>query len=203
MARRSDHTREQLHDMAISASETIVSKQGISALSTRKVAAEIGYSAGTLYQVFNNLDDLIFQLNNRTLARLQSHMLQQQRFDAMNRLKRYGHCYVEFAAQQPQLWHLLFEHKAAYPEQRPEKLLNNIDALFALVKHALIELKPSTDNHDIEVAANVLWSSIHGITVLMLQHKLAAGQLEPAMESVNCLIDNFISGWLSKGDDHA
>lgn len=202
MARRSDHTREQLHDMALSASETIVSKQGVDALSTRKVAAEIGYSVGTLYQVFTNLDDLIFQLNNRTLARLQTQMLQQQRFDAMNRLKRYGHCYLQFAAHQPPLWQLLFEHKAAYPEQRPEQLLNNIDALFSLVKQALSELKPSEQQDKITLAANALWSAIHGITVLMLQHKLEAGQLEPSLNTVDCLINNFLAGWINKGNDH-
>ncbi|OUR65735.1 hypothetical protein A9Q79_01715 [Methylophaga sp. 42_25_T18] len=203
MARRNDHSREQLREMALLASESIISRDGVDGLSTRKVAQEIGYSAGTLYQVFNNFDDLVMQLNSRTLSRLQLQMSQQQRHDARNRLKHYGYCYLRFAHQQPELWHLLFEHRAANPEQRPEELLNNIDALFNLVKVALTELQPTCSENDLTVTANSLWSGIHGIAVLMLKGKLFDGDLQSAEQAVNCLMNNFIQGWTSQGERHA
>lgn len=203
MARRNDHSREQLQEMALLASESIISREGIEGLSTRKVASEIGYSVGTLYQVFNNFDDLVLQLNARTLGRLQLQMTQKQRHDAINRLKQYGYCYVNFAHQQPELWHLLFEHRAANPEQRPEQLLNNIDALFNLLKHALNELKPQSSDNDLTVTANSLWSGIHGIAVLMLKGKLFDGDLQSAENAVDCLMKNFIQGWINQGENHA
>ena len=52
MARRSDHSREELREMAITAAEQIVVEQGYEGLSARKVAAAIGYTVGTLYLVF-------------------------------------------------------------------------------------------------------------------------------------------------------
>jgi AcrR family transcriptional regulator len=203
MARRNDHSREQLKEMALLASESIIVTEGVGGLSTRKVASEIGYSAGTLYQVFKNLDDLILQLNSRTLGRLQLQMTQKQRHDAKTRLKQYGYCYVNFAYQQTELWHLLFEHRAVSSEQRTQQLLNNIDALFNMVKQALIELKPASSEIDITVAANSLWSGIHGITVLMLKGKLFDGDLLAAEHAIDCLMSNFILGWTNQGEHHA
>ena len=59
MARRSDHSREELREMALAATEEIIDQQGLAGLTARKVAAGIGYTVGTLYLVFRNLDDLI------------------------------------------------------------------------------------------------------------------------------------------------
>lgn len=203
MARRSDHSREQIREMALAACESLIGKEGLKSLSTRKVASEIGYTAGTLYQVFKNFDDMIMQLNARTLSRLQSQMMQVQRYSANKRLTQYGNLYITFANKQPELWHLLFEHRPANPEARPEKLIKNIDALFNLVNHALGELKPTSSTEAVLLAANTLWSSIHGITVLMLQNKLYDGDCEKAQAAVECLITNFLAGWIPQGDSHA
>ena len=51
MARRSDHSRDEIREMALNAAKTIVEREGAAALSTRKIANEIGYTAGSLYLV--------------------------------------------------------------------------------------------------------------------------------------------------------
>ncbi|MEZ5601737.1 MAG: helix-turn-helix domain-containing protein, partial [Candidatus Competibacteraceae bacterium] len=63
MGRRNEHTREELRQIALEAAEELVAAQGLSGLSTRKVAARIGYTVGSLYMIFRNLDDLIAQMN--------------------------------------------------------------------------------------------------------------------------------------------
>ena len=67
MARRSEHSKEQIRDMALEAAETIVATDGLAGLSARKIAKQIGYTVGTLYLVFRNLDDLVLHVNARTL----------------------------------------------------------------------------------------------------------------------------------------
>jgi len=202
MARRSDHSREQIREMALSACESLIDKDGLKGLSTRKVAAEIGYSSGTLYQVFTNFDDMIMQLNARTLHRLQSQMMSAQRITAKNRLAEFAFCYIKFAHKQPELWQLLFEHRPTNPDIKPDNLTNHINALFNLVRQALSELKPAAVNEAVDLSANTLWSSIHGITVLMLQNKLYNGELEKAQSSIECLIAHFLAGWIPQGEIH-
>ena len=56
--------------MILTTAQTIVETHGLEALTARNIAKEIGYSVGTLYNLFANLDDIIIHLNGRTLDRL-------------------------------------------------------------------------------------------------------------------------------------
>ena len=64
MARRTDHSREELEALIVKVSRNIISEQGLSQLSTRKIAAEIGYSPGTIYNVFSDLDAVISKVKH-------------------------------------------------------------------------------------------------------------------------------------------
>ena len=70
MGRRSEHSRDQIAGMALEAASRLVQAHGLSGLSARRIAAEIGYTPGTLYLVFRNLDELILHLNGTTLDAL-------------------------------------------------------------------------------------------------------------------------------------
>lgn len=63
MGRRNEHTREELREISLRAAEQLVTAHGLDGLSARKVASAIGYTVGSLYMVFRNLDDLILQMN--------------------------------------------------------------------------------------------------------------------------------------------
>ena len=76
MARRSDHNRDELRNMALEAAYEIVVSEGARNLTTRKVAARIGYSVGTLYLIFKNLDDLKLALNIQSITRLRSRLVE-------------------------------------------------------------------------------------------------------------------------------
>lgn len=69
MARRPDHSRDELYALAMNAARGIVERDGIRGLTARNIATAIGYSPGTLYNLFDNLDDLALQINGATLAR--------------------------------------------------------------------------------------------------------------------------------------
>ena len=77
MARRSDHSREELRAMALKAGREIIMEQGVKNLTTRAVAKRMGYSPGTLYMLFENADDLKFAINVGTLVELR-HRLDDQ-----------------------------------------------------------------------------------------------------------------------------
>jgi len=59
MGRRSDHTPEQLQDLVLSAARGILADEGLRGLSARRLAARIGYSVGTLYNVYENVDEIV------------------------------------------------------------------------------------------------------------------------------------------------
>jgi len=70
MARRSDHTSDELTALILAAARRIVCDDGIDALTARKIANAAGYTVGTIYQHFGNMDDLVHRMNGETLRLL-------------------------------------------------------------------------------------------------------------------------------------
>lgn len=194
MARRNDHSREELLEMAIQAAEKLVVKEGVAGLTARKVAAEIGYSAGTLYKVFNNLDDLCWRLNERTLKRLlvQLEAIRSEKPERL--LEGYGRCYLQFANQYPQQWSMLFEHRSLTPDNPPEWLTASINDLFLLVERALALLFPTMGVDRLQLSARTLWSGVHGITVLQQRDKLFTESEMAAEQMLQQLLSCFLVG---------
>ena len=91
MARRSEHSKEEIRDMALAAAQDIVKAEGLAGLSARKIAKKIGYTVGTLYLVFKNQDDLILTINARTLDALAAKMQ-----DALQKCRQPRTCIVDF-----------------------------------------------------------------------------------------------------------
>ncbi len=198
MARRNDHSREELKEMALAAAESLLQREGMKALSARRVAAEIGYSAGSLYTVFTNLDDLCWQLNARTLSQLLAQLDRISSAVPEGCLLAYGKAYLAFARENPQRWSLLFEHGTATEVAAPEWLNERILSLFARVERCLQQLKPALDKKNLELAARTLWSGVHGIAVLSLRQKLFVEGEQPAEQMLQQLIRHYLNGWLAE-----
>ena len=109
MGRRKDHTREELHEMALAAAWRIAEAEGLRGLGARKVAREIGYTVGTLYNVFTDLDDLVVQLIGRIFDALYEE-LKELPLDGGPEadLRSLSNGYIRFTGRRPKLWGLLF-----------------------------------------------------------------------------------------------
>lgn len=194
MARRNDHSRDELREMALTAAEQLLDAQGAAALSTRKIAAAIGYSAGSLYQVFSNYDDLCWQLNQRTLTQLLATLEVAEQASPIDALQHYADNYLCFAQQQPERWQLLFEHHSKEP-QLPDQLMEIIERLFALLEHPLATLFAGQQTLDIQQAARTLWAGVQGIAVLHHHDKLFASSQQSPQLMARQLIQRYIAGW--------
>ena len=54
MARRTGLTRPEIQSSALAAGRKLIVKNGLKTFSMRQVASEIGYTVGTLYNVFKD-----------------------------------------------------------------------------------------------------------------------------------------------------
>lgn len=66
MGRRSDHTRQELEHLFVVEGHKHMAEVGFARFSAREVAKRIGYSVGTLYNVFGTLDRLLITINTRS-----------------------------------------------------------------------------------------------------------------------------------------
>ncbi|MES9887759.1 MAG: TetR/AcrR family transcriptional regulator [Candidatus Sedimenticola sp. 6PFRAG1] len=201
MARRGEHSREEIRDMAMEAAEQIIVEQGHDGLTARKVASEIGYTVGTLYLNFENLDDLIMHVNARTLDRLYQVMTsgEIQNLTDEERLIRLGQIYIHFAYGDPHLWALIFEHRLPEGRPTPEWYVEKIMQIFAVVEETLIPFAPNQKENEISQAARTLWAGVHGICILGVTQKLGDVGEESVQSLARSLIVNYLSGFTNTG----
>jgi AcrR family transcriptional regulator len=197
MARRSDHSRDELKEMALSAAEQIVAQQGYEKFSARKVATAIGYTVGTLYLVFENLDDLVLQVNARTLDRLHAQMMEAQEntMNAREYLLQLGEIYIRFANEDPHRWAMVFEHRLADGRAVPAWYQEKIKRMFAMVEGGLEPLAGSRPPEERIQAARVIWGGVHGICTLALTDNLGIAGVDSVQELTHSLISNYLKGF--------
>lgn len=196
MARRSDHSRNEIHDMAIAAAERIVERDGAIGLSTRKIATEIGYTVGTLYLVFENLDDLILQINGRTLDRLYEKLLAATSNCRQPHLciEAMAHTYIEFAAADRNRWQLVFEHVHPDIGAVPGDYRAKVQRMFDLVERQLTALLNAKDTRQVANAARALWCGVHGVCSLAVSNKLEITGVNSVQGLADTLVENFLRG---------
>lgn len=178
MGRRGEHSKDQLAAMALDAAVELLETEGADKLTTRAVAARIGYTVGSLYFLFRNRDDLVLQVNERTLEELEAdlHAALGCCADPEEALLAMGRGYIAYARAHPARWRLVFEFQPGDEDAVPTSLLARIDALFALVAARLVELVGDEgDAGLLRRTAQTLWSGVHGIAVLSVSGKVNAG----------------------------
>lgn len=197
MARRSDHTREELKELALKSAEDLLNDKSASELSTRQIATKMGYTVGTLYQIFRNLPDLLLHVNARSLKILYDdcRKLPISKDDYQENIFAYANVYLEFAHSHPKLWELIFDNNILNNNDLPDWYLNQVNALFSLIETQLKAIQPALSDLEITKATRVLWSSVHGICTLSINNNLFANSACTSEELIQSLISHFIRGW--------
>ena len=195
MGRRSTHTPEQLRQLILDAAQSIIESNGLAGLSAREIARRIGYSPGTIYNMFENLDDVVLHVEARVLD-----ALDQRIHDAMSgdhtedKVVRLAETYLAFTSERPKLWNLLFEHYMPGGADTPPWYQQKLEMLMSRVESAMAPLFAPDDHIARQRAARVLWAGVHGITSLSTANKLSNVTTEAAAILVRDLIKNYLAG---------
>lgn len=199
MARRSDHSRDELKTLILDRAWDLLGQEGANALTARRIATEIGYTPGTIYNIFESMDDLYLSLNERTLDSLYNVLASPNCNDStkssVQNMKKMADLYMEFAREFRPYWAMLFSFHL--PEMRKEKnwYQEKIDRLFLPLENLLAEFFSGQQHKKRKMAARVLWSSVHGLCFLQETGKMPlVGGKAQTYEMVCYLIDTFIAG---------
>jgi len=194
MARRSDHTREELSELAIDAALALIEADGFARFSARQVAAKIGYTVGTLYNVFGSYDEMLLRVNARTLDHWYDFLQVRLKRGKAEPLRVLARGYVEYARTHYNRWIALFEHHRDDSTPVPDWYEDRIKRFFAMLEDTM----PSSASHDRRKAkrdAQVLWAGIHGISILSLTGRFDLVGADTTDSLVNALIDNYLNGF--------
>jgi len=200
MGRRSAHTPDQLRDLILDAAQAIIESNGLAGLSAREIARRIGYSPGTIYNMFENLDDVVLHVEARVLDALDSRLAAALTASPpADRPRKLAQTYLAFTHEHPKLWNLLFEHYMPAGADTPAWYQQKLGLLLARVEEALAPMFPPEAEAERKRAARVLWAGVHGITSLSTTNKLANITTEAAGPFVDDLVDNYLAGIAAQG----
>jgi AcrR family transcriptional regulator len=194
MARRSDHSKDELKEMAITAGYNIIKSQGFSKFSARKVASEIGYTVGTIYHIFDSHDHLILHINAKTLdswyAALEEIIAKSKKNITINGLATF---YIDYSASHYNEWAALFEHTMSADRELPDWYVPKMRRFFDLLE-TLVMPYVKNNRRKARRSARVLWAGIHGICVLSLSKKLDLVESESTTILAKSFLDNYLRG---------
>jgi AcrR family transcriptional regulator len=194
MARRNEHSLDEIKEMVLDAAETIVINEGVSALTVRRVAMEIGYTVASIYMVFANMADLVLHIKANTVDDLNEQLLQVPDGVPEQQITELAKAYLKFAGRNFNRWRMIFVQDTENPEWYQEKInliLSRVEAQFA-------QLAPNCSTQQYKQAARALWSGVHGICALSLTGELEAEEINDVENSVVLLVESFIGGWIGK-----
>ena len=188
MARRKDHTREALTALAIQHGRDLVIAEGPSALSARNVAKLIGYTPGTLYNLFENIDELAAAINSTSLDTFAETLrgILRDNVKPKKRLKKIAQAYLDFQANEPNLWILLF---ATPIRHESESYRQAIHLVFDQVTEVMLEV--SENKKAARQNAKILWSTLHGICLLRTSGKLDVTESDSSEALVSRFLDQY------------
>lgn len=188
--------RKEMRELALQAAIKLIAQRGLHGLSFRKIASTMGCKMDDLYPIFENLDDLILQVNTRTLDELYTLIseTEQDSSEPEACLLGFGYTYLQFAIEQPLRWNAIFEHRLTRGAKVPNWYQNKILRLFSLVEKPLRESMPTLEPNVCAQATRALWGSVHGICVLALTKKFDVVGTESAQELMRLLMISFLTG---------
>jgi len=196
MARRSDHTRDELKTLSLEAARRILDTKGYEAISVRSIAQEIGYSAGTLYNLFDGIDDLIIHMNAELLDDLFTALSGETiTGDTEHDIHRMLDAYFRFIGDRKAEWEAITDHALPNGKPVPDWYKTKLDRLMDLLAAVI---RPAIDGPDAahisQQSAPILWASLQGIIALETSGKLKLLTPDSAKTLGGVLISNYLNG---------
>lgn len=174
---RRDRQREAL----VLAAEQAIAEKGLAGLKARDLAEAIGCSLGAIYNLVQDMDELVLRVGSRTLARLDAALAEATQGstpgssdDATDTLVMIAQTYCAFARENLQLWRTLFEHRMAEGSIVPEWAIAEQMTMFRYILAPLRALQSRASEPDLILLSRTLFSAVHGVVMLGLEEKLVA-----------------------------
>ena len=189
--------RHKLRLELIEAAEASVAAHGLKSLTARDLAKQAGCSVGAIYNVFEDIDELVIAVNSRTLARLDRSIAAfepSSGMDAQECLVALAQAYCRFAIADTNLWTALFEHGERINRDIPDWHLDEHVQLIRHIVKSLEKLYPARAQDELWQLAGLMFSAVHGVVSLGLQGFFFAVPPDALEKQVALLVNAALEG---------
>lgn len=156
--------------------ERVVAAEGLGAVSLRSIAAELGWTAASLYRYFANKAELVDALrvsaHNRFSERIEAAYASSD--DLWERSRAIGDAYADFAQSDRAAYQLMFAYEQDEAGMSDALRAAHKRSRRTLTKYVAEMVDAGLLVGDPAVIAHAYWAAIHGLVMLKV-----AGKLDP------------------------
>lgn len=195
MAGKVAEKRKALRENLIVLAERQITQNGLSSLRARDLAKEAGCATGAIYNVFDDLTDLILTVNARTFHRLAADVtaaLDKAPDVALDQLVAMGLSYHQFAKSNYNAWRAIFDVERDPSTPPPDWYLQELAHLFGIIDGPLSIALPDMDPMERQLFTRTLFTSVHGIVMLGLDDTSAAVQSDAIETMIKLLLTHAV-----------
>lgn len=201
---RRDREKEALKTKILDAARKLFAAYGYDAVTMRKIADLIEYTPTTIYQYFQDKDALLREMCDADFRALRQAFERMGRIaDPVERLRKVGTAYAEFALAHPNHYRLMFMTQTPFDGPRDSAIERgnpDVDAyafLRATVAEGLAQGRYRAEYKDADLLAQAVWSGVHGVVSM----RLSKGDdpwidWRPVKKTLQLLIDAMMRGIL-------
>ncbi|SDE13756.1 DNA-binding transcriptional regulator, AcrR family [Paracoccus isoporae] len=198
---RARRPREELRQRTLEAARQIILDEGPEALTARKLAKAAGYTPGTIYNLFDSLPDVLWEVNREHFARMSTLFSNLPGEDPQTRLRNLAVRYLDLIEKEPTLFRALFDGPRR-SETFPDWYLNAISALLDSIASELMLLSPGLSKTDAHRESVAMFTAIQGIASLHASGRLDLLTQETAATLADGLVTRILRD-LSRGEDRS
>jgi AcrR family transcriptional regulator len=188
--------RDALRERALEAARRILTEEGLKGLNARRLANDIGVAVGTLYNLFENFEEIVLRLNLETLQEMEAHFASRPPLpkDPTEAMLAIARDYLAFTDRHRNRWTAILEFKSAGPHNFQDEFPASVSRLVAEVERAMAPLFQPGHESDRRLAAAVLWTSLEGIGALTAADNLRMVAPTTAWDMAQSLVVNYMMG---------
>lgn len=187
--------REEAARRLLEAAVTCVDESGIDALHARELAKRSGYSVGSVYKYYADLDALITEVNTVTLGKIGEAVAAAiaEKSDPLDRLKALAQAYLDFASNNENLWKALFGHRLPLGREIPSEHRESNIALLSLIGQSLLEINPELSQDALETRTRTCFAAVHGIVTIAMEQRFVGLSGETLHAEMDFLVERLAS----------
>ena len=167
---RRQRERTEVREKILDAAREVFAAEGVEGVTMRALADAIEYSPPVIYAHFRDKEAIIRELCYRQIRELAKAFATFAHMDPIERLRRVGYIYVDFAIDHPS--HFRFMFLTAHPLPDMDEAEKNDPQLHAYaflrqaVQDAIVAGLFRPQYTDAEEVAQLCWASAHGLVAL-------------------------------------
>jgi AcrR family transcriptional regulator len=198
---RREREREEIRTRILDAARELFDTEGYENVTMRRIAEAIEYSPTTIYNHFEDKDDLVRALCEEDFSRLlQVFREEEPPADPVEWIRRLARAYARFGLELPNHYRFMFMTPHKKENHGP---LSPGDQSFEVLRMAVA--RAIGEGHfrpgDVDTVSQVLWSSLHGVIALLITLPRDLWPVAPAAaDLVDQTIENGIRGFLAPSD---